>query len=336
MSEENKNNDRDDELEDLLGDEDFSLEDLDFDDLDDDDDALLEKELEKHEESAEESVTMEGEDSTEESVDDLLDDMDMSDEEIPDDFGTETSDEEVPDDFGMGSLDDFSMDDSDGNVSGEMNEELDDETLAREMVDDNDYSNLDLGEGYPDGENPVAPVASSTRSRFVRIVVFSFILFIGLGFGSWYVYTNWFSGGDRNDLVDKPAPPPRAPSNDAGQSTVERSTPDAVKKPRPSGRQRQPTPTVSASTSPGTITRLDKRTGQSHIIIGSFVDEDLANDYANKLASDGKSPSIILPFNRDRYYYRIAIASYSTIASAQQNLDGFRANYGQDAWLLRY
>jgi len=61
----------------------------------------------------------------------------------------------------------------------------------------------------------------------------------------------------------------------------------------------------------------------------------MADDLAKKLASQGESPSIIPPFGKG-IFYRVAIASFPTIASAQQNIDQYRSEYGQDVWALKY
>ena len=63
--------------------------------------------------------------------------------------------------------------------------------------------------------------------------------------------------------------------------------------------------------------------------------EDIAADYANKLASEGKSPSIIPPYGNG-LFNRVAIASFPTIAAAQQGIESFKNEYGQDVWVLKY
>ena len=61
----------------------------------------------------------------------------------------------------------------------------------------------------------------------------------------------------------------------------------------------------------------------------------MASDYSNKLAKEGKSPSIIPPFG-NAITHRVAIAGYGSLAEAQRSVDGFKGEYGQDIWILRY
>ena len=71
------------------------------------------------------------------------------------------------------------------------------------------------------------------------------------------------------------------------------------------------------------------------IVIASFLDGDLAMDHSQDLAAEGKSPYIIPPFG-NAITHRVAINGYGTLAQAQGALDGFKSEYGQDIWILKY
>ena len=86
---------------------------------------------------------------------------------------------------------------------------------------------------------------------------------------------------------------------------------------------------------PGTINSLATRTNNYYIIIGSFIDRDIAMDYAKKISSKGKSASIIPPFRR-AIYHRVAISGYKTLSDAENVLAKYRAEYTQDVWVLKY
>ncbi|MDN5203070.1 SPOR domain-containing protein [Fulvivirgaceae bacterium BMA10] len=85
----------------------------------------------------------------------------------------------------------------------------------------------------------------------------------------------------------------------------------------------------------GQITELTGRTGRTYVIVGSFLDVDLAKDYGNKLAKEGLNTTIIPPYNK-RKFYRLAIADYGSISEAVSELDGLRATYGNQIWVLKY
>jgi len=80
---------------------------------------------------------------------------------------------------------------------------------------------------------------------------------------------------------------------------------------------------------------LSEATGKTYVVIGSFFDDDLANDYAEELSADGKSPIIIPPFGESRFY-RVAIAEFNSFKDAQGGLESLKAEYGNDIWPLRY
>ncbi len=94
-------------------------------------------------------------------------------------------------------------------------------------------------------------------------------------------------------------------------------------------------PAQPASGSPGTINTLSSRTGNFYIIVGSFIDSDLARDYTKKLSNNGKNPFIILPYGR-AITHRVAISKYGTLAGAVNEIEAYRSEYGSDVWVLKY
>ena len=83
------------------------------------------------------------------------------------------------------------------------------------------------------------------------------------------------------------------------------------------------------------MNRLSARTNNFYIVVASFVDEDLAMDHANKLAADGRSPSVIPPFGK-AITTRVAIRGYGSLAQAQNEVGNYRSEFGQDIWILKY
>ncbi len=85
----------------------------------------------------------------------------------------------------------------------------------------------------------------------------------------------------------------------------------------------------------GTITEISERTGRYYVVIGSFIDDDLAKDYGNKLAVEGLNTSLISPFGTVKFY-RLALASHESFAEAQGNADELKATYGEALWVLKF
>lgn len=77
-------------------------------------------------------------------------------------------------------------------------------------------------------------------------------------------------------------------------------------------------------------------TGMSYIVIGSFVDADMANDLAQKMLKRGVGVKIILPSQRSPLQHRVVVAEYSTFKKAMQQIKRFRNEYGEKAWVLKY
>ena len=280
---------------------------------------------------------------------DDMDDLDISDEDL------DISDEDLPDDIDDDILGDQSFEDFEAG-NEDLDEEVPDSVFDSDILDDDEFKDFEAE--LEQTENEFSSDTTSTfgtedksgsKGKFTRIVVLGTILFAVLGFGSWYAYNNWFDG-DSEEVADatpkKTTPPKRTtPKQTRPQQSEAQKAGDAkqgagttatktneTERSEPS----RPATTTAIEATPGTVTRLQGRTGNTFIIVGSFVDEDMAVDFANKLAASGGSPSIIPPFGGRRYYYRVAIASFPTIASAQQNIDRYRSEYGQDTWALKY
>ncbi len=90
----------------------------------------------------------------------------------------------------------------------------------------------------------------------------------------------------------------------------------------------------STKPEPGTISIITERTGRYYIVIGSFVDGDLANDYGKELAAKGSGIIILTP--PDRGFYRVALSDYSSWTEAQTNANGLKEDYGENVWVLKY
>lgn len=84
------------------------------------------------------------------------------------------------------------------------------------------------------------------------------------------------------------------------------------------------------------ITTISEPTGLSYIVIASFVDGDLANDFGQKMLNNGVGVKIIEPTNRSPIQYRVAVAEYNTFQEAMQEINAFRNSYGDKTWVLKF
>ena len=87
--------------------------------------------------------------------------------------------------------------------------------------------------------------------------------------------------------------------------------------------------------SKGTITSINTTGGHYYIVLGSFFDEDLALDYAHRLAQKGVEVTLIAPPPK-QYFFRVAIKQGDTFHNAHEKLEALKAVYGPDIWLMKY
>lgn len=345
MAKDDKTNEEED---DFFGDDDddFGLPELDYESLGDDDDDTLDDDFdeigetsfddEKEETKLEEVVSEEEPETSPEM--DIPDDLD--DEAIEAALSEDVSDQEMEDFYKEESFEDF-----ESSVDGE---ELPDSVLDSDVLDEEEFAKFEKeleeqgGLGLDDEEEEDEDKAA--KGKFTRIVIIGAVIFLALGGSFWFIYDSYFSESKTGSVAEsikakstptkKPAKAkPKATKEEAKEGTTPTKKP-AAKKPKPAAKKPKPKSNPVAA-NPGTINELSASTGNYYIVIGSFLDDDLAKDYSGELAAQGKSPIIIPPFG-NAITYRVAIQGYSDIGSARQNVDGFRGEFGSDIWILRY
>jgi len=83
------------------------------------------------------------------------------------------------------------------------------------------------------------------------------------------------------------------------------------------------------------VTTISESTGRYYVIIGSFVDGDMAMDLGNKLSGEGTGTSLIPPFGKKKFY-RLAIKDFSSFDEAQASANELKSEYGENLWVLKY
>ena len=85
------------------------------------------------------------------------------------------------------------------------------------------------------------------------------------------------------------------------------------------------------------VQTITERTGRFYLVVGSFVDGDLAKDYGDKIAKSG-TPSFLIPPYSKKKLQRIAIGGYDTFDEAQSALNGAMPEGVQEKgnWILKY
>ena len=96
----------------------------------------------------------------------------------------------------------------------------------------------------------------------------------------------------------------------------------------------EPEPVVEEPTT-GQIQTLTSKTGRYYIVIASFVDVDLASDYAKKLAANGVGSTILSPEGKG--FHRLALSEeFNSFKDASMQIEDVKGNYGSEVWILKY
>lgn len=301
------------------------------------------------------------EDSAEELIDDTLNEEsfdDLSDEDLEAELDGEVSDEEMDSFYEEETFDEFAA-----TEEVEKEGEIPDSVFDSDVLDEEEFKEFEQDlmsteEAEASSMSQYAPTDDKPKGKFTKVVVFGIVGFAILGAAFFFGYRTFF-GDDKGEEVaekqqkakqiaakevkKKPTPAKKegdsseaakAPAGE-GKPTGQKQAPKTASKKaaakKPAAKQKPAT--VAAV--PGAINTLSEKTGNLFIIIGSFVDEDIANDYAVELATAGKSPSIIPPFG-NAVTYRVAIKGYASLSDAKSEIDDLRPEFGQDIWILRY
>ena len=78
------------------------------------------------------------------------------------------------------------------------------------------------------------------------------------------------------------------------------------------------------------------RRGKYFVIVSSFIDDDLAKDYAKKVSSKGHDAYLLKPVGKSKKFYRLSVGQYENMKDAENSLPALKAEFGNDIWILKY
>ncbi len=88
-------------------------------------------------------------------------------------------------------------------------------------------------------------------------------------------------------------------------------------------------------TSNAEVQILTERSGRYYIVLESFIDEDFAKDFGNKIAQEG-TPSFLIPPYSKKKMQRVGIGGYESLNEAQSALNDLPEEFGTGKWILKY
>jgi SPOR domain len=183
----------------------------------------------------------------------------------------------------------------------------------------------------------------------ITAIIVGFVLLIGAGFVYWFFYhapAHDFSmeAQTMSDEQDDSGPKADVDATDDDESARHHAvdkhteTPTLVKELEVlEGEENTKDSGVSHAAKParGAITSINTPRGCYYVVVGSFIDDDLASDYANRLAQQGVDVMCITP-PRGQHYFRIAIQKADTFRDAHARATALKATYGKDIWVMKY
>jgi len=87
----------------------------------------------------------------------------------------------------------------------------------------------------------------------------------------------------------------------------------------------------------GSFEAINDRTGRYYVVLNSFIDGDLAKDYAQNLATDGIDTKIIPPSEIKKGFHRVVLSNdYGSWQSAEASLGELKGIFGETIWVLKY
>ena len=176
------------------------------------------------------------------------------------------------------------------------------------------------------------------KEGIIVAVIIGLLVLVGLavylfGFGGKEQVASWFG----NDAQVEQPKLETTPKSDPEPVVIEEPEPAALAETTTEeASAAEPVPESSATGSYTTIEAIAAPTGRSYIIVGSFVDEDLARDLGEKLSERGVGIRILAPTSRAPLLHRVAVADYDTFNDALAEIETYKIEYGESAWVLKY
>lgn len=212
---------------------------------------------------------------------------------------------------------DFGLPDLDSESESEIKEE---DTFDTSESETNSSSELEGYDSDPFGdevnevreEDPAPYHVPKKQSAAPIIITLIIILLLALA-AVWFIF---IKEPKQEKVVVKP---------------VKDTTTYVVEKPN----EKEPEVIEPVKPTVGVVNILSARTGRSYVVVGSFFDEDLAKDYANKIIKDGTNAYVIPPFGKSKFN-RVAIEETDSFASASSRANELTGQFKEQPWPLKY
>jgi len=127
-------------------------------------------------------------------------------------------------------------------------------------------------------------------------------------------------------------------STPQGDGTVKDPEPKPVaEEPAPQVQEPEPEVILEEEVEEFTLTEITSRADRPRyfVVVGSFVDEDMAKDHSEELNAKGMNTFLVYPYG-EIIYYRLAIGQYETFALALEEINRVKDGFKENLWALKY
>ena len=224
--------------------------------------------------------------------------------------------------------DDFGLPDASfGSESSEPEEEKENaEETSFEYTPDPDPDDEPTGFGEFEDDTPTYRYTPTEEKSTVPTGLIVFLSILGVLIIVVVIY--WFfirtpsqDRQPRQEVTQQVTEEP-APQQPVIEEPVEESPPVVAKEP--------------AKPASGGFETINTSTGRYYIVLNSFFDEDLASDYAKKLAGQGVSTLILAPPDKKGFNRVVINEDFGSWNAAESRMTELKGTYGDAIWVLKY
>lgn len=215
-------------------------------------------------------------------------------------------------------------------------------TLTMTTKDEKDQQTVDKDFGLPHVEHKSIE-AEGGKWRSITFIMIVLVLLVGAGVVYWFFYR--VPTHEPIQVVDSAYKQPhdidgvkeddhaKYPTTDQDIAATKSLTdvPTVQEQPVPVDNVRVTDTHIAKK---GTLTVLKAPQGY-YVIVGSFIDKDLAVDYAHQLMQQGTDVLLIIP-PQGQYGFRVAVHKATTWRDAQQKVNALQPLYGPTIWIKKF
>ncbi len=96
-----------------------------------------------------------------------------------------------------------------------------------------------------------------------------------------------------------------------------------------------PPPYLATMPEKRTVQKTSAPQGKYYVVVGSYIDEDLASDHANLLAKQGFDVVLIVP-TLGKHFHHVAIDRVASFYKAKEKTEELLTKHGKSAWIMKY